>query len=765
MAFKFTNLSLRRGQSSDKDLDPDTAIIDDTGSFGDQVSESLERTLLAAKGAADQDQGDGDDHDAEPVAAVRRASRRTRRTPLLGRLSLHRQTRILLAVIGIGLLGALGSAAWEARVGRIITLQNEVVGDAMMHSQRLAKAAGIAVQGNALAFDQLKGSLAYLTAASTALTRDGLVENVEVPAATGLLAEPTARFAQVLASAVPDVNDVLREQAALIRFNQNGHQIRAAADELILSTHRAVEAARRAGAPMAEVALLTQMDQQLRTISGEMSRLLQSSDMRAEDASMLAGLIDGFATSRSAALQGNLQQGIAAVRTAEARQPLQQSAAQAEAFIRLVQEAQKALPALEHARAAGRNLFINSDRLTDSIAGVRAAIANARAERDFSYWLLGGFGLLSLAGLLLLGKAYYDDSADKADEAVSQRAEAERLEQDAKRLNDLNQAAILRLMNELQEVADGDLTVQATVSEDITGAIADSVNYTVEELRSLVGRINRTAAAVAEASAQAQITSTSLQAASDQQSREIRETGEAVLKMAAQIKQVSESAAESADVARQSLSAAGRGRDAVQNAIVGMNGIRDQIQETAKRIKRLGESSQEIGEIIELISDITEQTNVLALNAAIQAASAGEAGRGFTVVAEEVQRLAERSAEATRQISALVKAIQTDTHDAVAAMERSTQGVVQGTKLSDQAGTALSGIGEVSQELADLIMRISRTTESQAESAGSVAQSIQRILLVTEQTSEGTQQTAGSILQLSELARELKNSVSRFRVE
>jgi len=270
---------------------------------------------------------------------------------------------------------------------------------------------------------------------------------------------------------------------------------------------------------------------------------------------------------------------------------------------------------------------------------------------------------------------------------------------------------------------------------------------------------------VTEASGQAQITASSLQAASDQQSREIRETGEAVLSMAAQIKQVSASASQSADVARQSLTAASRGKDAVQNAIAGMNGIRDQIQDTAKRIKRLGESSQEIGEIIELISDITEQTNVLALNAAIQAASAGEAGRGFTIVAEEVQRLAEKSAEATRQISALVKAIQTDTHDAVAAMERSTQGVVQGTKLSDEAGTALSGIGQVSQELADLIMRISRTTQHQAESAESVAQSIQRILLVTEQTSEGTQQTAGSILQLSELAGELKNSVSRFRVE
>ena len=414
-------------------------------------------------------------------------------------------------------------------------------------------------------------------------------------------------------------------------------------------------------------------------------------------------------------------------------------------------------------RTLAERAFMQGEQLGEAITAIRRDGSFAGLDSTNLIGMIG-FAVLSIIGFLLLGKAYYDESWRQAAEAQEQRAEAERLEQEAKRINDVNQSAILRLMNELQEVADGDLTVQATVSEDITGAIADSVNYTVEELRDLVGRINRTAAAVADASNRAQMTSSSLQAASDQQSREIRETGEAVLAMASQIKRVSESAAQSAEVARESLAAADTGRQAVENSISGMNGIRDQIQETAKRIKRLGESSQEIGEIIELISDITEQTNVLALNAAIQAASAGEAGRGFTIVAEEVQRLAEKSAEATRQISALVKAIQTDTHDAVAAMERSTQGVVEGARLSDEAGTALGGIGEVSRELADLIMKISRTTEDQAVSAEAVAQSIQRILLVTEQTSEGTQQTAGSILQLAELARELKNSVARFRV-
>ena len=308
------------------------------------------------------------------------------------------------------------------------------------------------------------------------------------------------------------------------------------------------------------------------------------------------------------------------------------------------------------------------------------------------------------------------------------------------------------------------MTVQATVSEDITGAIADSVNYTVEELRGLVGRVTNTAIQVTSASNHAQGISNDLLEASHQQSREIADAGQVVTTMANDITEVSRSANESAEVARQSVAAAEQGAHAVENAIKGMNEIREQIQETSKRIKRLGESSQEIGEITELISDITEQTNVLALNAAIQAASAGEAGRGFSVVAEEVQRLAERSAEATKQIGALVRTIQTDTHDAVAAMEKSTQGVVEGAKLSDAAGTALSEIRSVSNRLAELIQGISLSTEQQATSANGVAQNIQHILTITEQTQNGTQQTAQSIKELSMLAEELKNSVSRFRV-
>jgi len=330
--------------------------------------------------------------------------------------------------------------------------------------------------------------------------------------------------------------------------------------------------------------------------------------------------------------------------------------------------------------------------------------------------------------------------------------------------NKRNQEAILRLLNEMGNLADGDLTVQASVTEDVTGAIADSINFTIEELRTLVRGINSATDQVAKATTDAQAISNRLYEASQRQNKEIQQASASVLQMAQSINEVSQTAAQSARVAQQSLAAAEKGGEAVHNQISGMNEIRTQIQDTAKRIKRLGESSLEIGEIVELISDITEQTNVLALNAAIQAASAGEAGRGFTVVAEEVQRLAERSGEATKQIEAIVKTIQADTQDAVAAMEKSTVGVVEGTKLSDAAGQALDEIRRVSRELAELIGGISAQTQKQSASVSDVTRGMQGILKITEETTEGTKQTNVSIGQLTKLAAELRSSVAGFKV-
>jgi twitching motility protein PilJ len=302
------------------------------------------------------------------------------------------------------------------------------------------------------------------------------------------------------------------------------------------------------------------------------------------------------------------------------------------------------------------------------------------------------------------------------------------------------------------------------VSEDITGAIADSVNYTTDELRKLVTRVMTTSQQVERATGEAGKVTKDLLSATQKQAAEIRDAGGAVELMTKSIQEVDSSAAQSSAVARRTLEVTEQGTLAVQNSVSSMDGIREQIQDTAKRIKRLGESSQEIGEIVDLISDITEQTNVLALNAAIQAASAGEAGRGFAVVAEEVQRLAERSGDATKQIGMLVKTIQSDTQDAVAAMEKSTQGVVDGAQLSNAAGQALREIEKSTRELADLVNSISVSTQVQTDMASEVAGFMNDILKITEQTSHSTQLTNTSVAQLESLASDLNSSVSGFKL-
>ncbi|MDR2244321.1 MAG: methyl-accepting chemotaxis protein [Burkholderiales bacterium] len=328
-----------------------------------------------------------------------------------------------------------------------------------------------------------------------------------------------------------------------------------------------------------------------------------------------------------------------------------------------------------------------------------------------------------------------------------------------------NQEAILLLLDETSQMAEGDLTTRATVSEAITGAIADAMNFTLDEMSSVIRGINQAADQVTQETEKAQKISEQLYVSSQHQSQEIRRTASTVLKVTQSIGEVAQSATQSAQVAQQSLEAAGKGGEAVRSQIGSMSDIRTQIQETAKRIKRLGESSLEIGEIVGLISDITEQTNVLALNAAIQAAAAGEAGRGFAVVAEEVQRLAERSGEATKQIEAIVKTIQADTQDAISAMERSTSGVVEGTRLSEEAGQALAEIERVSNTLAQLIQGISQQTQAQAKSVEEVRTGIAGILTTTEDTTQGTEQTTISIGQLAQVAAELRAAVSGFKID
>ena len=330
--------------------------------------------------------------------------------------------------------------------------------------------------------------------------------------------------------------------------------------------------------------------------------------------------------------------------------------------------------------------------------------------------------------------------------------------------NRRNQDAILRLLDEMSSLADGDLTVQATVTDDITGAIADSINYAIEALRELVATINDTAMQLDQATRQTQAAAGHLAKASVAQSRQVAAATDAVSAMAASIEEVSGNAERSADVARHAVDVAHKGGDAVRRTIDGMNTIRENIQDTSKRIKRLGESSQEIGNIVELINDIAEQTNILALNASIQASMAGEPGRGFAVVADEVQRLAERAGHATRQIEVLVRTIQSDTNEAVVSMERTTTDVVGGALLAENAGAALGEIEGVSNQIAQLVQNISASARQQAATSSHISRTMQVLREMSQQTADNTSATSVAIGRLADMSAQLRKSVSGFRL-
>jgi twitching motility protein PilJ len=367
--------------------------------------------------------------------------------------------------------------------------------------------------------------------------------------------------------------------------------------------------------------------------------------------------------------------------------------------------------------------------------------------------------VLCLATLIPLGLLL------KSIRSVKEDARAARLAVQAQREeSERNQAAILRLLDEIAGLGQGDLTATATVTEDITGAIADSVNIAVESLRGLVIAINQSSVQMDSAARQTQALAQHLAKSSGSQSKQIAAATESIGAMATSIEEVSGNAERASDVARHSVDVAHKGGKAVRRTIEGMNGIREAIQETSKRIKRLGESSQEIGGIVELINDLAEQTNILALNASIQASMAGEAGRGFAVVADEVQRLAERAANATKQIDVIVRTIQADTNGAVVSMERSTADVVGGAQLAENAGAALEEIEQVSNQIASLVQNISASARNQSQSSQSVARNMQVLREISSQTADSTSHTSEAVAKLALLSASLRKSVAGFRL-
>lgn len=502
------------------------------------------------------------------------------------------------------------------------------------------------------------------------------------------------------------------------------------------------------GAPANQIAVAQRQSLLAERIIGSANKVLIGDQDSVLAADMFARDANQFGRVLTAMKEGSAAMEISRVTNREAIERLDEITELFAFVADSVDDILETSPELFKVREASNGIFIISQTLLDKTSALAAAFEERAGSRVLNA-LLGYFlGAVVITCIIFLG-------------FLSMRETRANLKDTAEK-NERNQMAILRLLDEIADLADGDLTTEATVSEDFTGAIADSINFTIAQLRELVGTINQTALQVAAAAQETQATAMNLAEASEHQAQEIAGASAAINEMAVSIDQVSGNAAESAAVAERAVSIANKGNEVVHNTITGMDSIREQIQDTSKRIKRLGESSQEIGDIVSLINDIADQTNILALNAAIQAAMAGDAGRGFAVVADEVQRLAERSSAATKQIEALVRTIQTDTNEAVISMEQTTTEVVRGARLAQDAGVSLEEIENVSKALANLIQNISNAARQQASSAAHVSNTMNVIQEITSQTSSGTTATARSIGNLAKLANDMRESVSGF---
>lgn len=541
---------------------------------------------------------------------------------------------------------------------------------------------------------------------------------------------------------------ILSSEQTVLSLHQVAATLAETVPQLQIEYEKVVEILLQRGAPAAQVAMAQRQSLLAERILGAVNTVLagdensqQAADAFGRDATRFGQVLNGM-------LQGNPALKISQVEDRDARARLSEISELFQFVSGSVDEILETSPELFKVRESASNIFSLSQTLLDEASHLANGFENLAGGRSTD--TIGGYvlGLLALASIILIG-------------LVMVRETNRQLRETAEK-NERNQNAIMRLLDEIEDLADGDLTVTASVTEDFTGTIADSINYSVDQLRDLVATINLTAGQVAAAVQETQATAMHLAQASEHQAQQISEASTAISDMAQSIDQVSANAAESSAVAERSVEIANKGNEVVHNTIHGMDNIREQIQDTAKRIKRLGESSQEIGDIVSLIDDIADQTNILALNAAIQASMAGDAGRGFAVVADEVQRLAERSSAATRQIETLVRAIQTDTNEAVISMEQTTTEVVRGARLAQDAGVALEEIEGVSKTLAALIQSISNAAQQQTSSAGQISLTMNVIQQITSQTSSGSTATAESIGNLAKMASQLRRSVSGF---
>ena len=625
-----------------------------------------------------------------------------------------------------------------------------LAGDQRVLSQQIAKYALSAAAGNRESFPVLQKYRDNFQQKMNYLKEGNPEPGMELPASGDEVKEELVAVEGHWNEFRKQVDVIFKGRDPILAVRDNARAINEMIPQLLADSDEVVSILVEGDAPPEQIYKASVQLMLNQRIANNVNKVLvggegtvTAADRLGRDATIFRGVIQGM-------LNGDKARGITRVKDSDAREILGEISKNFNTVSGMVGAILEQTPVMFDVQEASREVTTRSDNLVDDTAALIKAYADASDGRLASPLLAIVFGGLGLVLLFGLGVQLVRDSTART--ALAEQA------------NRNNQDAILRLLDGIQGLSEGDLTGDAEVTEDFTGAIADAFNSATDELRQLVTTINETSVQVSSAAQETQATAMHLAEASDHQAQQITAASTAVNEMAVSIEEVSKNASESTGVAQHSVEVAGKGAETVRRTIHGMDTIREQIQETSKRIKRLGESTQEIGDIVELINDIADQTNVLALNAAIQAAMAGEAGRGFAVVADEVQRLAERSGNATKQIEALVKTIQTDTNEAVISMEQSTAGVVSGAKMAEESGEALSEIESVSNRLAELIEAISGNASQQSKAATNISDTMNVIQEITTQTSAGTNETAASIGNLAELANDLRKSVSGFRL-
>ncbi|MBD8707640.1 MULTISPECIES: methyl-accepting chemotaxis protein [Pseudomonas] len=621
-------------------------------------------------------------------------------------------------------------------------------GELRVLSQRIAKNATEAAAGKAAAFKLLADARNDFDTRWQYLKKGD--KNTGLPAAPAAVSDELKAVQTDWENLRKSTDVILAREQTVLSLHQVAATLAETIPQLQIESEKVVDILLQTRAPASQVALAQRQSLLAERILGAVNTVLsgdetavQAADAFGRDASQFGRVLNGM-------LEGNATLKIAQVEDRDARARLAEIAELFQFVSGSVDEILETSPELLEVREASGSIFNLSQTLLDEasvLANSFEHMAGGRAAYSYGGYILG---LLALASIILIG-------------LVMVRETNRQLRETAEK-NERNQNAIMRLLDEIEDLADGDLTVAASVTEDFTGAIADSINYSIDQLRELVSTINLTAEQVFGAVKDTQTTATQLAAASEHQALQIAAASNAINDMATSIDQVSANASVSVTVAERSVTIANKGNEVVHNTITGMDNIREQIQDTSKRIKRLGESSQEIGDIVSLIDDIADQTNILALNAAIQASMAGDAGRGFAVVADEVQRLAERSSSATKQIETLVRAIQNDTNEAVISMEQTTAEVVRGARLAQDAGVALEEIEGVSKILAGLVESITNAAQQQAALGQQISSTMLVIQQTTTQTTSGTAATARSMGNLAKMASEMRRSVSGFKL-